>query len=205
MIANCFIILRHAVLFWVYCYMPFLSHCALRNVIVRRRCVFYRQQKAGQSKARWSSSTDVPSYSSIRALFLQPRWSRETSSLKKTNITHPHLCPWKDNSYPGRGVPLNSMWFISWSNRRPGRAISPRGFLLCHEDHTCRKMPAPFLCFDVVNVAHVPQRIIKIRHRPKHTLVVSNQINSSCLKERPLSGAQFDTWVIEVPAQVIIL
>lgn len=35
MIANHFIILSHAVLFWVYCYIPFLSYCTLTR---RKKC-----------------------------------------------------------------------------------------------------------------------------------------------------------------------
>ena len=63
-IANCFIILRHTVLFWVFCHIPFASYCIIRRrkkmcweeVLHVLQAVKKTKKKTGQSKARWRSS-----------------------------------------------------------------------------------------------------------------------------------------------------
>lgn len=154
-------------------------------------------KKHVRAKPGGAALIDILSYSSIRPPFLQSRWTRETSRL--INLLILAYVLENDNSHPGRAqtILINSAWY----HLQPMLWLFYLEIFLCHEDSTYGKMLATCLRCGCT----CPTRIIKIRHHPKHTLVVSNQINCSCLKELSLSGAQFDTWVIEAPAQVIIL
>ncbi len=103
----------------------------------------------------------------------------------------------------GEATLLNTVWYhLLIKPMSCPDYFAQRFFSVVKTTHTVkRRRPASLWCH---HRCTLPSRIIKIRNHPKHTLV-SNQINCSCLKELSLSGAQFDTWVIEVPAQVIIL
>ena len=73
-IANCFIILRHTVLFWVFCHIPFASYCIIR----RRKKMCWeevlhvlqavkknkKKNRSEQSQVEELSQTDSPAHPS---------------------------------------------------------------------------------------------------------------------------------------------
>ena len=186
MFSNCFIICPD------YCYIPFLSYWTSR----RRQTVTERKYRMSYStgskkhvgaKPGGAAFTDRLSYSSIRHLV-------PLTQMKLVNIQHDKSeyyssllmsLKWQQLSSGSHGHSARQCIIISSSNVCPDQTFFffyQRFFSLVMKTTCTLKHRHPASAVMSPLLLCCPTRIIKIRHRPKHTLVVSNQINCSWLK-----------------------
>lgn len=147
-IANRFIILRHTVLFWVFCHIPFPSYCTLRRRkknVLRGVAVCSTGSKKKQVRAKPGGAALTDTVLCIHQTAVHP-----------VQMNLGNIKPDKSDNYSS--LLMFSRWQqLSWESQdhsakycvvsSPDQAnVLPWLFLfqeiwLCREYHTCRRLP----------------------------------------------------------------
>lgn len=202
-INTSFIIRSHTVIFWVYCYSLPLLHdkkkkkCDWEEVpYVNYRPLQAVRNMSEQSQVEQLSQTYCPIHPSVP--FPEPGKHPAWQIWILGILTYSMSLNWH-KWCPGstKTTLLNTVWYHLLIKSMSCPEYFAQGFIFAlRTTHTatCWRSASTV----VTSLMHMS--LIKIRHHQKHTLVVSNQINCSCLTELSLSRAQFDTRVIKVLA-----